>query len=488
MKSSNVLAILAKPVSGKNNLNTESPKGDKKGFNSILASELKGTKANSTVARPTKNEAIDNTEAKLTEQMKDILSKLKALVNEQGNGKDMEGDVVKFLESLGMLDDLPEELAVELENMLGTEFSLANIKEAKLVGNSIEQLKLLLFVAASLHSQNQGQTNKGNENSSAINTQLKEAIMAILMQNKEKHQHLFANEKTILMNSNMEFSKGKAIEPAKYAEILTKVIQELEKPKQTSSIVQRFSDVSINNKRLALIQPYVDSKPISSRNSIGSTQELGRFVQKVVDQAQFTTSMTSKQSEVLNSVAERVSSLQSRDVNINQFMLSDVASPASNRGQQMGLFLQQASTDHGMKQQFVDEFTKLIAKSKLSSFNGNQQLSIKLYPEHLGKLDIQLIRDGGQLVAKLMTTTSTAKELIESQLNHLRQAFVSQNINVEKIDIEQSMQEFKRSGDDQKQDGRDNQNKERFSSDEEHENEENSFLASFEKELLNLQV
>nr|WP_246596069.1 flagellar hook-length control protein FliK [Bacillus alkalicola] len=69
--------------------------------------------------------------------------------------------------------------------------------------------------------------------------------------------------------------------------------------------------------------------------------------------------------------------------------------------------------------------------------NGIQQISLKLHPQSLGRLDINIQQVNGILVAKMMTTTAAARELIEGQLNQLRQAFQGQNIQVDRIEITQ---------------------------------------------------
>ncbi|MGO4887778.1 flagellar hook-length control protein FliK [Anaerobacillus sp. MEB173] len=91
-----------------------------------------------------------------------------------------------------------------------------------------------------------------------------------------------------------------------------------------------------------------------------------------------------------------------------------------------------------MEHQFIRQFQEILGRSSLINFkNGHHELSIKLYPEHLGRLDIRLTQINGEIIARIMTTSFKARELIESQLSQLRQAFGSQQINVERIEISQ---------------------------------------------------
>lgn len=83
----------------------------------------------------------------------------------------------------------------------------------------------------------------------------------------------------------------------------------------------------------------------------------------------------------------------------------------------------------------------LLQRSQLSNSNGTTKLFIKLYPEHLGSIRIELVQRDGVMSARLLASTSLGKELLDSQIHQLKQAFIQQNIQLERIDIHQSLQE-----------------------------------------------
>lgn|GEM_PF-1449808 len=87
-------------------------------------------------------------------------------------------------------------------------------------------------------------------------------------------------------------------------------------------------------------------------------------------------------------------------------------------------------------QQFSEQLLKIIHSSRFSR-NGNNhaQLVVRLHPEHLGSLTIKLIRDNGELTAKIIASTSSAKELIEANIQQIRHAIPAQNIIIEKFDL-----------------------------------------------------
>ena len=52
-----------------------------------------------------------------------------------------------------------------------------------------------------------------------------------------------------------------------------------------------------------------------------------------------------------------------------------------------------------------------------------QKLLIKLHPDNLGSLRIELIQKDQTMVARILTTTDAAKEALESHLHSLKDAF-----------------------------------------------------------------
>ena len=88
-------------------------------------------------------------------------------------------------------------------------------------------------------------------------------------------------------------------------------------------------------------------------------------------------------------------------------------------------------------EQLIKSFENIISKAKFTNQNGMQKLFIKLNPEHLGSLRIEIIQQNGTMIAKIVASTQRAKEMLDSQLQGLKQAFINQNIQVEKLELSQ---------------------------------------------------
>lgn len=95
-------------------------------------------------------------------------------------------------------------------------------------------------------------------------------------------------------------------------------------------------------------------------------------------------------------------------------------------------------------EQLIRQFQSILAKSQLVKADGMQKLFIKLHPEHLGALRIELMQRNGMMVARILTSTALARDMLDSQLHSLKQAFANQNIQVERLEISQQLSQQER--------------------------------------------
>lgn len=95
-------------------------------------------------------------------------------------------------------------------------------------------------------------------------------------------------------------------------------------------------------------------------------------------------------------------------------------------------------------EEFIKELQKVMNRVQFGQSGGANRLVIKLYPEQLGTIRIELIQKDGMLTAKMLASTALGKEMLDSHSNQLRQGLVSQNIQVEKLEIAQALQDSAR--------------------------------------------
>ncbi|URM31710.1 flagellar hook-length control protein FliK [Cytobacillus firmus] len=153
-----------------------------------------------------------------------------------------------------------------------------------------------------------------------------------------------------------------------------------------------------------------------------------------------------------------------------------------SKPEQMALLSPQGKTVNA--DQIMQQFENILSRSSFLKMGGTQKLFIKLNPDHLGALRIELIQKDSAMIARILTSSGAAKEILDSHINGLKQAFSSQNIQIERIEISQQMTQQDRSfnKDPQQQDQR-QQNK-----DDQNPQPEREFNSSFEEALLNTEA
>lgn len=157
--------------------------------------------------------------------------------------------------------------------------------------------------------------------------------------------------------------------------------------------------------------------------------------------------------------------------------------PQIGRLEQLSLMMN-TSEKNVSAEQLLKQFESILSKSQFMNSGGTQKLFIKLFPEHLGSVRVELFQKDQTMIARIITTSGTAKEALESQLNGLKQAFAAQNISVERIEIsQQNLQQERFLNKDQHQQHRQPDRQQQDSNE-----EQADFNLSFEEALLNMEA
>ncbi|MGE7766389.1 flagellar hook-length control protein FliK [Peribacillus sp. NPDC096540] len=138
------------------------------------------------------------------------------------------------------------------------------------------------------------------------------------------------------------------------------------------------------------------------------------------------------------------------------------------------------------QEEFVKQFENILSKANFTGANGINKLLIRLNPEHLGSLRIELIQKDGMMTAKILATSAQAKDMLEKQIYGLKQAFNGQNIQIEKIEISQAFNTFNSEKFSQKD--ADEHNRQQENKREGNDEAESEFTGSLAEALLNLEV
>ncbi len=86
---------------------------------------------------------------------------------------------------------------------------------------------------------------------------------------------------------------------------------------------------------------------------------------------------------------------------------------------------------------------QVIEQIRLVSGSDMNRIEVQLYPQHLGRVQIQVMMKNGAMTAQIHAETEMAKQAIESQLQQLKDAFQERSIRVEAVEVSVGTPEFR---------------------------------------------
>ena len=84
----------------------------------------------------------------------------------------------------------------------------------------------------------------------------------------------------------------------------------------------------------------------------------------------------------------------------------------------------------------------MIEQIRVSFGSDTSQLEVQLYPQHLGRIQIQVMMKNGVMTAQIHAETEMAKQAIEGQLQQLKDTFQQKSIQVEAVEVSVSTSSF----------------------------------------------
>lgn len=124
-----------------------------------------------------------------------------------------------------------------------------------------------------------------------------------------------------------------------------------------------------------------------------------------------------------------------RTENTVQYQAPGVQMMPLSKLEQYVIHLNQMQGSPAQNQSFMDQFQQAIISSKfLTQPNGINQLQITLHPNNLGEMMLRLTEINGEMTVKIVVTSATAKEMLESNIHQLKNMFSPHQVQIEKQD------------------------------------------------------
>lgn len=140
-------------------------------------------------------------------------------------------------------------------------------------------------------------------------------------------------------------------------------------------------------------------------------------------------------------------------------------------------------------QQLMDQFEKIMESTKLSALpNQRNHLTVLLRPDNMGELMVRFTQVNGEVLVKILVTTATAKEMLESNIHQLKNMFSPHQVVVEKQDANLPQTTNLQEEQENKQLKEQEQQQSNQSDHKDNQQTEDSFERQFEELLLNEKV
>ncbi|RAK23373.1 flagellar hook-length control protein FliK [Anoxybacillus vitaminiphilus] len=269
------------------------------------------------------------------------------------------------------------------------------------------------------------QYKQGNNNNGQL---LNQSVLKEFAQNENiKHIYSFFNER----------KKGESI------------VREANLTTSTTPDGKRSMLLALQDKN-ALVQMIDEEKPISidtkpdRKQPMLSTLQDKNALTQVIDEEKaisIGTKPDGKQPMLStlqdeNAFAQMIDEEKPTSMDTKNILLTTVSRQASMNMSESVIMLEQSKSKHDIQQSFIHQFLDIIKAGKFTNLkNGQSQFIIRLHPEHLGSLTIKLFQENGELTAKIIASTTSAKELIEASIQQIRHVIPTENISVEKFDV-----------------------------------------------------
>jgi flagellar hook-length control protein FliK len=92
---------------------------------------------------------------------------------------------------------------------------------------------------------------------------------------------------------------------------------------------------------------------------------------------------------------------------------------------------------------------QVVEQIRVNMNQDTTSMEMQLYPEHLGKIQINVVSKDGVMTAKIVAETEAAKQAIEGGLTNLKESMEHQNLKVDAIEVMVSTAGFERNNDEQ---------------------------------------
>lgn len=223
---------------------------------------------------------------------------------------------------------------------------------------------------------------------------------------------------------------GLSAEPDKLNELIGKMMNESEKLKTELASVEAGENVVPENRDLndipedddALLQPETESGKVEHADRDNADTD------NAMEEEFKEEKTTAGNNETVISEKSRVNGINLRDDFSRVFKNDHVQNEQSNGP------VYTIPEKSGIVEK-TDIFRQVAEKVKVLSDPDRSEIVIQLKPESLGKIQLQVIHERGEIIAKFMAENEQVKSILESNMQLLRDALEKSGVDIQSLSV-----------------------------------------------------
>ncbi|WP_345238848.1 flagellar hook-length control protein FliK [Pontibacillus salipaludis] len=411
---------------------------------------------------------------------KSLMKQIKVLLNKEMNPAQMGKELKTLIDQLkAFVQSLPDNQSSVLSNMstlseeAGVESLIQSLEKALEIGkdrnlsldnNLVEKLEALEGWLSDLETNLESNSKKDVPKLSAMSLSMPQSITYSFNVSETvesnslisgKVEKLATELKGLLQDLSTSLTRNKEQNPlqmskqlkelSSIAEQLIKIEKNNPASTEVKQLLQQVKQDTTSPKTFASFEQALMN--LKRRSNLSLTNKYSHNAK--VTSAEFGKWMENSWSRLGDlSEAKKESSLKT-------ISFSPTGDGMMTKQEQMVIKLNPSSqSDQSMPKQLIEEFQKIMNRSRFNMNKAGSQLSIKLNPGSLGDMMVKMTQQNGEMMVKIMVSTQAAKEMLEGNLNQLRHMFTPSQVQIEKQDLSAQLDQsftFEKEGEQQQE-------------------------------------
>ena len=360
---------------------------------------------------------LANENVKFAELLGSITSEGKT-TSEEVVSENQQGQLLEKLEDvLQVLQELPRDtMTPEQQEMMTAIIQMLSLQtiqiDEKLQGNEPSIEKLL------------------------VSTPAQDKLLNLLHQVNQKLKEIMSNMPVIPFEDVQDIvgveEKNVLVDPDKFEQVvkqLAGLIQQLEKQQLPSGKQSSFQQLD----QMRQVLKQMTNLAEKQESPIVMTESQRSNGANVENSTQLSGNTVSQQQEASGISLEPMNLEEN-----SQALTATTATDTTKAGQAAGRTEPIVPTATVRMSNLIEELGEVLRSTfRLNGTGEGTQIKVSIFPQHLGHLDIRITELNGKIAAQIFTSSLVTKEVLDLQVNQLRNSLLQQGVTVDKIEITQ---------------------------------------------------